>query len=378
MGNKVDEYKKNAYREYDEISNINTLRAYVWLMILMLSVWLLSYFDIFDINKLHIDIATKVAVVSLAIPLLFKNRIDMKNRRVKYVLLFIICFVSNVAAAILTVHAVFIFVLPLLFSIQYRRRKVLWITYCVNAILMIPSHLFAFYYGICDLNIFLVSNYSYKDYMSQVENNTLTLPLNENHLLVILAFEIVPRLAILLIFTLLLNFTVMSQNRDALTIADLSVNLEHDAFSGLFNKSKFEQMIEEYYPQVKNVAVIFWDVNNLKETNDAFGHDKGDVLIKRVAEAIANNLSENSKAYRVGGDEFIMVIEDPLEGHPRAVIEAVDARLRNLCQKSGMEFSAAAGFAEGKGSSIKQVMLKADKAMYKDKDNRKKIRVASL
>ncbi len=75
-------------------------------------------------------------------------------------------------------------------------------------------------------------------------------------------------------------------------------------------------------PKERPVAVIYWDVNQLKYVNDTFGHLYGDQLIAKIAGSIrAAVTSEETNAYRYGGDEFLMIIPDGTQEIAEDVIE---------------------------------------------------------
>ena len=86
-----------------------------------------------------------------------------------------------------------------------------------------------------------------------------------------------------------------------------------DDMTGLYNKNKLLSDLEKPKEPDRNVAVIYWDVNQLKFVNDTYGHGQGDSLIARVAGTIrlvAANDNDNVRTYRYGGDEFVMIIPD--------------------------------------------------------------------
>ena len=75
-------------------------------------------------------------------------------------------------------------------------------------------------------------------------------------------------------------------------------------------------------PKERPVAVIYWDVNQLKYVTDTFGHLYGDQLIAKIAGSIrAAVTSEETNAYRYGGDEFLMIIPDGTQEIAEDVIE---------------------------------------------------------
>lgn len=55
---------------------------------------------------------------------------------------------------------------------------------------------------------------------------------------------------------------------------------------------------------IERVAVIFWDLNNLKVTNDRFGHAEGDALIEKMSAILCGWMSRRCRVYRVGGDDM--------------------------------------------------------------------------
>ena len=61
-----------------------------------------------------------------------------------------------------------------------------------------------------------------------------------------------------------MRYISITSHEDAQRIADLTYRKETDLGTHVYNKNKYEEMINDYYPQVDRLAAIFWDVNNLK------------------------------------------------------------------------------------------------------------------
>ena len=141
--------------------------------------------------------------------------------------------------------------------------------------------------------------------------------------------------------------------------------------TGLYNRNKYLNMIEETYPAIDQVGVIFWDVNNLKTTNDTLGHDKGDALIINISSIIMALTAVNRKAYRVGGDEFVMIVENPQKGELDAVVRKWEELCSLKSQALELDLTSAVGYSCGDGKSIKSVIKEADQAMYLDKQQKK-------
>ena len=148
---------------------------------------------------------------------------------------------------------------------------------------------------------------------------------------------------------------------------------EKDDMTGLKNRNKFLRMIDEEYPDMDKVGVIFFDVNNLKWVNDNLGHDKGDVLITTVGRMILAMEDTNKKAYRIGGDEFVMVIENPKEMEIETLLDQWEELLEMKSRTSELDFMVAYGYAYGDGKDIKGLVKIADERMYKTKQKQKEV-----
>ena len=172
---------------------------------------------------------------------------------------------------------------------------------------------------------------------------------------------------ILLGFTVILRYISVSSHEDAQKIADLTYRKETDMGTHVYNKNKYEEMIETYYPEVRRLAAIFWDVNNLKYVNDKYGHAAGDVLIQTLSAALYELSTDRRKVYRVGGDEFVMIIENPVETEIESMIESVKAALMEKDGQGDMPISSAVGWAEGCGTDIRKIVNEADTKMYENK-----------
>ena len=78
-----------------------------------------------------------------------------------------------------------------------------------------------------------------------------------------------------------------------------------DLSTGLYNRNKFNQVCQELKQYTGRLGIAYFDLNGLKKTNDLFGHQAGDELIRRTADYLRQVFA--SKVYRIGGDEFIVI-----------------------------------------------------------------------
>jgi len=125
-------------------------------------------------------------------------------------------------------------------------------------------------------------------------------------------------------------------------------------------------------------ALVMIDVNGLKVINDTYGHEKGDDSIKAVSSAICR-VFKHSTVYRVGGDEFIVILENDDYTDREALIKAITAAFARNASNTKLEpwerATAAVGcavFSPATDSSAADVLKRADEAMYANKREMKK------
>lgn len=86
----------------------------------------------------------------------------------------------------------------------------------------------------------------------------------------------------------------------------------HDALTGLPNRTFMEQLLERTLRDARRessqIAIVFLDLDRFKHVNDAFGHDKGDILLQAVAQRLQTAVRESDTVARIGGDEFVIVL----------------------------------------------------------------------
>lgn len=81
-----------------------------------------------------------------------------------------------------------------------------------------------------------------------------------------------------------------------------------DAQTGLYNKLRWDELMDPHTPLPNAYGLIMLDFNNLKTTNDTLGHEAGDAMILRFADILRSTLPSNSIICRWGGDEFTAIL----------------------------------------------------------------------
>ncbi|MGN1179722.1 MAG: GGDEF domain-containing protein [Suilimivivens sp.] len=366
----MDDFKEQYRQEliFQEIkSNKHTLRGFLWFLLAVALIWLLTVIGFFEVDKRLITIAFVSTLVLFIPPLSIYIKTDLAKPWIKYFFLALICIVCGVIVSFLSFHAVLLYVVPLLFAIQYRRRSTIWFVYAVNTVTMLISSLISFYYGICDLNLLLESQHVRSWYLDIISESALNIPFNENPIFIIIVFEVFPRSIILFVFSVMMQYTVVSSNENAYRIAQLTYLKETDTKTRVFNKNKYEEMVSEYYPKIENAAVIFFDLNNLKYINDEYGHAQGDKAIEKLSSVLYGYSCDRRRVYRIGGDEFLMIIDNPEQEETEKIISGAEKSLEEASADSKIKISSAVGTASGKGKDILKIVEEADARMYENK-----------
>jgi diguanylate cyclase (GGDEF)-like protein len=154
-----------------------------------------------------------------------------------------------------------------------------------------------------------------------------------------------------------------------------------DELTGLYNRRGFmavaERQLKVGRRSGRGMLLFVMDVDRLKQINDSLGHFEGDRALKRTAEALEETFRDSDVVARLGGDEFsVLAIE--ASGYSEATIK--DRLFECLRSKSaeqpGYEISLSLGVARfdpSNCSSIGELMVKADQAMYEQKRRRPRI-----
>ncbi len=143
-----------------------------------------------------------------------------------------------------------------------------------------------------------------------------------------------------------------------------------DIQTGIKNRAAFEKEMEQYTNNNKNAAIVMFDLNYLKRTNDLYGHDAGDNLIFNAANAIKKCFVGIGKTYRIGGDEFCVICGNPHTEQIESTLSRLDDTLVKMNQKRQNKIELAHGYAfydVGEDESIYSAFSQADQAMYNHK-----------
>lgn len=86
-----------------------------------------------------------------------------------------------------------------------------------------------------------------------------------------------------------------------------------DGLTGLFNERYFSSVLHRKEQKKLPFVLYYLDLDHFKPVNDTYGHDMGDKLLKAVAERLLKCIRSNDLAFRIGGDEFALIISAEME-----------------------------------------------------------------
>ena len=159
-------------------------------------------------------------------------------------------------------------------------------------------------------------------------------------------------------------FQKINSSTDSLSKALFDAN--HDGMTQVYNKRSYHSM-EDFFKNCKSICIIYFDVNNLKLMNDTLGHESGDHVIKHAAEYIRRLHGENDYCFRMGGDEFLLVMTECTYRRIDRMVEKIMQDEPYLLNRStdSIKCALSYGFAYAKGSFDYDALLaEAEENMY--------------
>lgn len=146
-----------------------------------------------------------------------------------------------------------------------------------------------------------------------------------------------------------------------------------DALTGVWNRGSFDYYISQRTNQENNdkLGFIYFDIDDLKNINDSYGHVEGDLAIKAVIEIIKRAIRKSDIVVRMGGDEFLIILDcesnADLEKTIKRINEAFSEHNKNSGKSYKLECSFGADIFNSEYSSIDQFLRHVDNLMYENK-----------
>src|SRR5580704_811159 len=157
-----------------------------------------------------------------------------------------------------------------------------------------------------------------------------------------------------------------------------------DELTGLYNRRGFlasaTTQLKLAHRHAENVLLLYCDVDNLKEINDSFGHQAGDVALVRAAVALKETFRDSDILARLGGDEFAVLASDASFPNRNTIVSRIEKSIEKWNAEEtrhNLSFSiGVARFDPQASVSLGELMARADEDMYVHKRFRREVRLS--
>jgi diguanylate cyclase (GGDEF)-like protein len=188
-------------------------------------------------------------------------------------------------------------------------------------------------------------------------------------------FYILPIATLILISTfaadaMLIGLKMYARTIEADTLEYLAYN---DIMTNLKNRGAFEKRLSQLQEKLSDgskIGLAIIDINDLKQTNDAMGHQIGDELIIRCADTITECFNGIGSVYRIGGDEFCILTENVSSSVIKERAAELEEKLGVLSEQTGVVHAISIGycvFDPKIDADLAALFKRADREMYKCK-----------
>jgi len=176
--------------------------------------------------------------------------------------------------------------------------------------------------------------------------------------------------SIIIIFNLLSNNIKLEAQKREMLLKEAN----YDELTGLYNKKKFFEHARVIFENAErgniDFALAMIDLDDFKLVNDQYGHMAGDHILKKTAQLIKNNIRKTDLAARFGGEEFCLVLAGVNKKAAYQKIEEIRKKIAEhnfIYQEEIINVTVSAGISLEIKDSIKSMIIKADKLLYKSK-----------
>ena len=144
--------------------------------------------------------------------------------------------------------------------------------------------------------------------------------------------------------------------------------LQVDAVTQLLNRRCYDVSITD---MGSRAVILYFDIDKFKQINDTYGHSVGDLCLRNVAQLLRNVYRKHGLCYRIGGDEFCVILHDGIE-KLEELNRAFTAAVQTMRQEDSRMPDVSMGYAyyDAAASRIQDVIEEADAMLYQNKNSR--------
>ncbi|WP_096273363.1 putative bifunctional diguanylate cyclase/phosphodiesterase [Paucisalibacillus globulus] len=177
-------------------------------------------------------------------------------------------------------------------------------------------------------------------------------------------------LVLSIIFIVIRQILMIKQQREL--VHDLWYHAYHDKLTGLLNRASYQQDIKNLInfanENQKKFAIMLLDFDRFKNINDTLGHGIGDQLLQECSIRLKESIPINGRVYRVGGDEFIIILQDATENYCKHIAEMILDTFSKALTVSIYQISITPSIGISlypeNGSTSETLLKNADTSMY--------------
>jgi len=147
-------------------------------------------------------------------------------------------------------------------------------------------------------------------------------------------------------------------------------NAGHDALTGVRNRHGMEIAIKAQVQQVQPFALLIFDLDNFKQINDQQGHSAGDEVIRRVAQVLTSQARPSDQVFRLGGDEFLVLLPGEGEEGAQGFATRIQSVLGQPDQQTPVTVSVGIALYPEDETEVPHLIRLADARMYRQKMGR--------
>jgi len=153
---------------------------------------------------------------------------------------------------------------------------------------------------------------------------------------------------------------------------ELAQKASYDHLTGLYNRWKFEELLELEIERARRYAtqfsVVMFDIDHFKRVNDEFGHDIGDQVLKRIGEIVGQQIRRTDILTRWGGEEFMLLLSETGLEHALQLAETTRCRVGQAQFPGPGHLTISLGVTEYRpGETVSAMLKRVDTALYEAK-----------
>ena len=176
-----------------------------------------------------------------------------------------------------------------------------------------------------------------------------------------------------LVLATLASFVGVAAFATALMNAEVEVRQDAtlDPLTGLYNRAALRRRFDEVRAQAEQsgaeIAVVVLDIDHFKSVNDTYGHQRGDAVLQAVAYEVRKTLREGELVYRLGGEEFLVLLPGVGAEESEQIAERLRAAIA-AARPAGLDITASFGVSvSAEADEYATVFEQADVALYEAK-----------